>query len=201
MTGRSLFSRCAWLVVGLLCVAVLHAALRLISNDIATRFVRPYVPLTKEGAFTRAVQVCNQSGIRPYTENCSMPSDGSISTEMVAHKADYEYREFEPVKERIDDVTNIVLGMVYAALGLSALWAFKSWFGANIWPMLAGFVRPLRASLDLSERGASWRLRRAEKEFRTLKSLHDDGLISEDVFVTRRNKLMAAIKAGPKGKS
>lgn len=201
MKGRGLFSRCAWLAVGLICAGAVHVALRLMSDDIATRFVQPYVPLTREEAFTRAVKACNDSGMRPYIENCSMPSDINISTEMVVHKADYEYRKFEPVKERVNDVINIALGMVYAALALAALWAFKSWFGANIWPMLAGFIGPLRTSLDLSEMGASRRLRRAENEFRTLKSLRDDGLITEDVFVTRRNKLKAAIKAGPMSKS
>lgn len=200
MTGRGLFSRCAWLAVGLFCAGALHVALRLMADDIATRFVQPYVPLPKEGAFQRAIKTCNDSIMRPYLENCSMPSEGGISTEMAVHKADYEYRKFGPVKERVDDVTNSALGMVYAALALAALWAFKSWFGANIWPKLAGFVGPLRASLDLSERGASRRLRRAEKEFRTLKSLRDDGLIAEDVFVTRRNKLKAAIMVGPKSK-
>lgn len=201
MTGRDLFSRCAWLAVGLFCAGAIHVALRLMADDIATRFVQPYVPLTGIGAFEEAVKACNSSSMRPYLENCSMPIEQAISREMVVHKANYEYRTVGPVRERVDDVTNFALGMVYAALALAALWAFKSWFGANIWPTLTGFVGPLRTSLDLSERGASRRLRRAEKEFRTLKSLRDDGLIAEDVFVTRRNKLKAAIKADPKSNS
>lgn len=201
MTGRSLFSRCAWLIVGLLCAGALHFALSLMANDIATLFVQAYVPLTKEEAFKQAVSSCNRSSMRTYLENCSMPSENTVSEEMENHKFYYDRREFEPIKSRVHDVTNVAFGVVYATLALVALWAFINWFIANVWPMLAGSLGVLRNSLDLSEKSAARRLRRAEKEFRTLKSLRDDGLIAEDVFVARKDKLKAGIKANPVSKS
>ena len=197
MTGRGLLSRCAWLILGLIFAGALHLTLRLLASDIATQFAQAYVPLTKEEAFKLAVNSCDGSIIRRYQENCSVPNGSTVSVEMERHKAEYDYRKFSPVKERVQDVTDFALGMVYAALALAAIWAFVSWFTTNVWPMLAGVIGSVRNSLDLSEKSTAWRLRRAEEEFRTLKSLRDDGLIAEEVFAARKGKLKAAIKGNP----
>lgn len=187
-------------MVGLLFAGGLHLAVRLMASDITTQFVQAYVPLTKEEAFKQAVNSCDRSSMRPYLEDCSMPSESTVSAEMENHKFYYNRREFEPVKGRVHDVTDFALGVIYASLALAALWAFKNWFSFNVWPTLAGFRGAIRSTLDLSEKGSAWRLRRAEKEFRTLKSLRDDGLLAEDVFVARKDKLKAAIKANPVSK-
>jgi len=200
MTGRGLLSRYAWLILGLIFAGALHLTLRLMAKDIATQFAQAYVPLTKEEAFRLAVSSCDSSMMRRYQENCSVPSGGAVSVEMERHKAEYDYRKFSPVKERVQEVTDFALGVVYAAFALAAFWAFVNWFATNVWPMLAESMGVLRSSLNLSEKSTAWRLRRAEEEFRTLKSLRDDGLIAEDVFVARKGKLKAAINSNPERK-
>ena len=130
-----------------------------------------------------------------------MPSESSVLTWMERDKANYEYQEVQPVARRVRDATDVGFGMVYAALALGALWAFKTWFAVNVWPRLVSLVGPLQASLNLSETRATRRLRRAQEEFRTLKSLRDDGLIGEELFVARKNKLKAAISPVTTGKS
>ena len=62
-----------------------------------------------------------------------------------------------------------------------------------------GHIAPTEA-VTCSSR-ATRRLRRAQEEFRTLKSLRDDGLIGEELFVARKNKLKAAISPAAAGKS
>ena len=200
MTGRAFFSRCAWLTVALICAGALHLALSLNAQSIATPLVKAYVPLTKEVAAKQAIEACNGS-VRRYSEDCSMPSESSVLTWMERDKANYEYQEVQPVARRVRDATDVGFGMVYAALALGALWAFKTWFAVNVWPRLVSLVGPLQASLNLSETRATRRLRRAQEEFRTLKSLRDDGLIGEELFVARKNKLKAAISPVTTGKS
>lgn len=198
MTGKSLFSRYAQLAFVLVCLGTLQLTMWFNIEEVARPFVQAYVPLTKTGAVKRAVESC-ESRFQPYYKNCSTPNEEDISFEIRMNEARYEERELRPVEEKVRGVASIVLGILYGALALTALWAFKSWFVMNIWPMLAGFFARWRTSLNVSERGTARRLRQAEKDFRTLKSLRDDELITEDVFITRRNKLKAAIKADPTG--
>lgn len=200
MTGKSLFSRYAKLAFALVCVGALHLTIWLNVEKVARPFVPAYVPLTKNEAIKRAGKSC-ESSFQQYFKDCSTPSEEDILSETRMNEARYEYEELRPFEEKVRDVASVVLGIGYAALALAALWAFKSWFVLNIWPMLAAFFRRLHTSLDLSERGATRRLRRAEEDFRTLKSLLDDGLIAEDVFIARRNKLKAAINVGTTGRS
>lgn len=200
MTGKNLFSRYAKLAFALVCVGALHLTIWLNAEKVARPFVQAYVPLTKNEAIKRAVKSC-ESRFQAYFTDCSTPSEEDISREIQINEERYQYRELRPIEEKIRDVASIMFGIVYAALALVGLWAFKSWFAMNIWPMLAVFFRRLHTSLDLSEREATRRLRRAEEDFRTLKSLRDDGLIAEDVFIVRRNKLKAAISVGTTGNS
>jgi len=201
MTGRALFSRCAFLTFCLIFAGALHLTLSLNANDIAKPFVQAYVPLDKKQAIKQAVNNCEKSaGFQFALVDCSIPSKEDILMQISRHREAYEYGELQPVVKNVRNVTDFALGSVYAALALGALWALIRWFGSNIWPKLAKSAGPLRtsllrASLNLSERGAARRLRRAEEEFRTLKSLRDEGLITEDVFVARKNKLKAAIKS------
>ena len=188
------------MTVVLICAGALHVALSLNAYSIATPLVKAYVPLTKEAATKQTTEACDRS-LRRYNEDCSTPSESSVLTWMERDKTNYEYQEVHPVARRVRDATDIAFGMVYAALALGAIWAFKSWFGVNVWPRLVSLVGPLRASLNLSETRATRRLRRAQEEFRTLKSLRDDGLISEELFVARKNKLKAAISPAAAGKS
>lgn len=199
MTGKGLFSKLAGLGVVLLCAGVLHLAISLMAEDIARIFVPVYSPIGKKEAKELAVKSCESNRENyPYTwghKNCSIPSGDDVSVQIQEHERNYKYYTLEPVKDIVINVTNFVIGTMYAALFLVGLWAIKTWFVANLWPNISGLLRPLRRSLNLSEMGASRRLRRVEAEFSTLKSLRDDGLITEEVFVARKNKLKAAIKA------
>jgi hypothetical protein len=199
MTGKGLFSKLAGLAVVLLCAGALHLAISLMAEDIARIFVPIYSPIGKEEAKELAVKTCQSDSNYRYSwqpyKDCSMPSKEDITMQIQGHERDYKNYTLGPVKEIVLNVTNFVIGTMYAAVSVIGLWAIKTWFVANLWPKISGLLRPLHRTLNLSEMSATRRLRRVEAEFRTLKSLRDDGLITEEVFVSRKNKLKAAIKA------
>ena len=199
MTGKSLFSKLAGFGVVLLCAGALHLAIFLKAEDIARIFVPVYSPIGKEAARELAVKGCESyKKDYPYSwgdKACSIPSENDIAMQIEGHESDYNRHTLDPVKDIVLDVTGFVIGTMYAALFIMGLWAIKTWFVANLWPRIADLLKPLHRSLNLPEMGASRRLRRVEAEFSTLKSLRDDGLITEEDFVARKNKLKAAIKA------
>lgn len=201
MTGKNLFSRLTWLGGILLCAGALHIALTLNNEGIARLFLGAYVPLAKESAISRAVEFCNRESMSwpwPSQKNCSLPSDSDIAMELRKHEENYKYYVVSPAKEIVRDVTNFALGSVYAILFIASLWMLIKWFAANLWPKISGLAGTLHRSINWTEMGAARRLRRAEEEFRTLKNLRDEGLIAEEVFVARKDRLRAAIRTDQK---
>jgi hypothetical protein len=197
MTGRNLISRLTWLGCFLLCAGALHLASTLGNKDIARLFIRSYVPLAKEEATRRAIELCDRDSMSwswQSRKNCSLPSDSDVAMELRKHEQDYEYSIARSAETNVRDGTNFAFGSVYAILFIAGLWGLIRWFAANIWPKIAGFAGTLHRSINWTEMGATRRLRRAEDEFRTLKNLRDQGLIAEDVFVARKDKLRAAIR-------
>jgi hypothetical protein len=195
MNGRALISRFCWLTTGLLCVGAIHVAATLNVDVIARPFHRDYVPISSEEARRVAEEECGHSMAGFAYRDCT-PTAAAVSWALEKDQLVFIEREVEPIRERIRDVVNIVGGILYALLALGALWAIKSWFAASSWPRvrrLVGLAKPAWTSVDLSGMNETRRLRRAEAEFKTLKSLRDEGLITEAVFVARKDKLKAGI--------
>lgn len=130
------------------------------------------------------------------SEDCFSLIEMHVRAEIERHRSLYEYDTLRLAKDRILEVAAVAFAFIYATLAPAALWAVKSWLVINVWPLLAKTLGSLQASWTFADRTSARRLRRAEEEFRTLKSLHDDRMIAEEAFVDRRNKLKIRLTAG-----
>lgn len=70
----------------------------------------------------------------------------------------------------------------------------------QLWPVLrskAGAMRRIATSkfnVNVEEVVQSWRFKKAEEEFQTLKSLHSNGLITEEAFRQRKQDLVRSLQ-------
>jgi hypothetical protein len=84
-----------------------------------------------------------------------------------------------------------------AFLWIAAAAAFLMWCRSTLLPIVGRFRAKLRdrssLSVDLQSIGANRRVRQAESDFATLKNLHDNGLINDEMFNLRKEELKAAL--------
>jgi hypothetical protein len=195
MTSRAFRNRMAALLIVLAIVAGTHLGLRLNSTDIARSFATTYVPLSKQEAVERVQKYCKEiSEWSHQRQYCNKSIEDRTAIEQRDHAATYESDVVGRMRDRFDDSVDIVAGFSYAAIALAAAWALLRWFGWNVWPTVARALGRVRVNLGMSDRRAAWQLQRAEKDFRTLKSLRDDDIITEEVFTQRRDRLKAGLK-------
>lgn len=208
MTIKALLVRYILLAVCLVGLGAAHSALLEHVPAIARHYAPPYVPLVKEEANKRATETYKAS-----TTNCDNPSDymgeylckmrltpsAPESVEQLerkeyeSHRWLYTQREILPLQEKLETATRLGFGMLYFIIAISALILTWRSFKSSRLPGLFGRIQDRRRSVrfrsNLKDVLAGHRLRNAEDEFRALKNLHDNGLITDDMFAMRKEEL------------
>jgi len=87
----------------------------------------------------------------------------------------------------------------YHATAFAAVVVFLLWFKSVLLPRLVALRDVVKertpSASDLKALGANRKVRQAENDFHTLKNLHDNGLINDEMFEKRKAELKEALSA------
>ncbi|MGE3349481.1 MAG: hypothetical protein AB7I35_18790 [Ramlibacter sp.] len=100
------------------------------------------------------------------------------------HREAYEDRVIAPKAKLLQISSHVGFGFLYAAAVLYLCILLKNTY-LTLRPFLV-----IPTALKKRRRAASWKLNRAEREFATLKTLYENGLITEQAFLKRKQDLM-----------
>ena len=95
---------------------------------------------------------------------------------------EHRHEVVEPLMERLKRTTNRVYAFFYVVIGLMLVGTVVR----QAWILALSFVSEPSGKVSLRDHAAGWRLRRKEKEFFRLKTLYENGLLTEEEF--RRKK-------------
>lgn len=140
--------------------------------------------------------ICNAIQRRDAGGN-SDEFDALIDNKLRAHRWAWKQREVGPRAEKFEEGFHIAFSMSYAVIALYALLALKQWFFSNGRQALNRRVAKLGTMSGISGRvsdiAANHKMRKAQADFQTLKSLHENGLITDEVFAKRKDALRAGL--------
>lgn len=189
-----------WLLLALIAVVVtgVLVAGQLNSDSIARMLAPEFVPLSEQQVKERAEGARASCGSRPYwmAERCDLDY---VRLAREGHLAAYEYDISGRAREVRSTLEGTLAGAL-ALLGLAALWALCRALYTKFAPVVRAGTRLATSSLDggVSEVMQRRRFNKAEKDFQTLKSLYENGLITEDVFNQRKDLLTQTLREAAK---
>jgi hypothetical protein len=180
-----------------------------VKNDaaygIAHRAARPYVPLSDENALAEAFVACrNYSELHALSfDECETlyenPSSELLKSAHESHRLVFDRAEIFPRFEELQDQYLTYFERFLVFLGLVAAAVFLLWCRSTLLPLVLRFSAKLRDRSNLSAGietfGATRQVRQAESDFATLKNLHDNGLIDDEMFNLRKEELRVALTA------
>lgn len=206
MTGKSLLKRWAYLTIFVVCAG---AGLKLwleSAEAIAERLVPAYVPMSAEDVFKAAELPCNRPpGAASGCLNAQPPNSTdsmyvqiqgrsqfiveslSLRAVNLRHQRDYKDRVIAPKAKSLVIGGQVSFGFLYVAAALYLILLLKDTF------VVLRRVVVLPPVFTGRGRAGSWTLSRAQREFATLKSLYDNGLITEAAFLKRKQDLVARL--------
>jgi hypothetical protein len=108
------------------------------------------------------------------------------------------HEEGSGVWDEVERLTTM-FEVFYIVVSIAALLVFALWFKATLLPRLVAvkdLVKERTPSVgDLKDIGANRKVRQAESDFQTLKNLHENGLIDDEMFEKRKAVLKEALSA------
>jgi hypothetical protein len=193
----SLLTRWTWLLASLPCAVALHVALHLNAPLIAGQFVPAYTPYSVEEAASRGRSVCeNDISARTVGIDCEKALPDYMAAVQTG-KAVATQGEVDYLSEKIQIAAGIIFCIVYGALAMFATRLFTEWRDSRPQRLVrhssADTADPLVPLQRLKRMSAARSLRNAEEEYRTLESLHDKGLITDEMFEKGKRDLTAAL--------
>jgi len=172
---------------------------------IAVKAAPPYVPLSDERALAEAFAACLDDpklGGLSFT-TCETiyenPSPELLKSAHESHSLAFDRAEVFPRYEELQDQYLTYFEGFLVFLGLVAAAVFLLWCRSTLLPLALRFSAKLRDRSNLSAGietfGATRQVRQAESDFATLKNLHDNGLIDDEMFNLRKEELRVALTA------
>lgn len=223
MTFKMLLMRWFWSALGVTVLALTFVAIVEHGDTLAELTAPAYLPLSDEEVFKRAGVECvhppgartgcvypeiaeyEETGnyLRDYHQKALAKSDRiDLSLKMSgpesSNRSEYYEREVRPRHERLTRWTGIGLAILCLLIVVSALASTRAWWNTRA-PLDVDIkwkkILPGALGRGMRDAAASRKLRRIETDFQALKSLRDNGLISDAVFEERKNVLRSSIDA------
>jgi hypothetical protein len=168
---------------------------------------KPYVELTDAQAIRWGYEQCKQStarqeGLAQSGYTCerlySNPIPEIVSSARYDHRRAHSIEEYDRLRPKITRLDDN-LELFYGAVGLGACAVFLLWCRSTLLPLLTRLKETVRertpSPSELKALGANRKVRQAESDFVTLKNLHDNGLINDEMFEKRKDELKVALSA------
>lgn len=190
-------------------------------NDIAQRMVFPYIPLTSEEVYRLArvpcvrpkgadagcerprVQLAQLTGdvlldshLRQLADSQDRIIDLTLAGPQAAHRREWEEREIAPVAKKIGLWADIIGGTFGLVIFLYAMTVIWTWLASQGFARIGQTAQLVADSgsklLDLKGKAESRKLQELERDFLALKTLFDNGIISEEDYTERKARFSAA---------
>ena len=221
MKFKTVVIRWIWAGIGLFLVAFGYAGISQNADSIAKWIAPRYVGLNEEEIFKRSNIPCvRPAGAKA---GCSYPdaeapepsgdkwrdranaklSELKHAREVIAiqtpeylHYNEYFEREIVPRRDRLTLWTGILFSLVAIGIVLYSLGSARTWWKTSAASDMARVRHKLFQSSWISkvqDDVASRKLRRLDSDFQALRSLHQNGLISDEQFEQRKQALRASI--------
>jgi hypothetical protein len=197
-----------WFVLGLLAGigTKVYSAKQDGAEAAAIKEAPPYVKVSDAEAIAKAIASCRDDAnlsvqLMLAEATCesfyaNRATDG-IKLAQQSHREQFYRAEVYPRERELETLYTTYFERYLVCLSLAAGIAFLMWCRSTLLPLLGRFYGKLRdrASLptDLQSIAANRRVRQAEADFATLKNLHDNGLINDEMFNLRKEELKAAL--------
>ncbi|AMO23984.1 hypothetical protein GCM10027034_19090 [Ramlibacter solisilvae] len=209
-----------WLKLALILggLVAAHVTLHIYATtSFAQLFAPTYVPLTEAEAQERypshvaSVQADQKIWIKidcyrrhPFggLEYCDEQAEAAVraapkpplSDVHSEHKKAYQNKEVIPLVNIFREYALPgIFGLFYAAIVLSGLWSVVRWLaGLGLGAKLSWIPRALKT---LKARHSGRKLRKAVRDFSDLAALHQNGLISDEMFSRKKAEIKAGLKA------
>jgi hypothetical protein len=172
---------------------------------VAHKAARPYVPLSDEDAIAEAFAECQNDpellalSFRACDTIYENPSPKLLKAAHESHSLAFDRAEIFPRVHELQDQYLTYFERFLVFLGLTATAVFLLWCRSTLLPLAVKFHAKLRARSSLSTGietfSATRQVRQAESDFATLKNLHDNGLIDDEMFHLRKEELRLALTA------
>jgi len=199
-----------WAGIGVT-VALANGVYDSLSKDVPERAeheAQPYVAVSDQEAIMRQYRSCFQDKdlqlqLLAAGSSCeklySNPSAEMVKNAQEAMHWDYYGREIAPrIKERRSTLDGN-LKLFLSAAAFAAATVFLLWCKSTLLPRLKAMKEVVRERApsveDVKALGANRKVRQAESDFQTLKNLHDNGLINDEMFEKRKEELKVALSA------
>ncbi|HJV02083.1 MAG TPA: hypothetical protein VJ752_16205 [Burkholderiaceae bacterium] len=190
-----------------------------VSNIAERLFAPSYIPIADNEALAAGrsafeERVAENARKREKWKDCAANTDeylvGSLCQYLVAeniesqdeakwvsvgheiHRNLFLWNEVRPHEAKAENLINWIFGILYFSLVLFVLLGFKRWLTSSVVPR----IRKRLEGIDVTRIGGVFRgmnarrkLRKAESDFITAKNLYENGLITEEMFLMRKNKL------------
>lgn len=136
-------------------------------------------------------------GARPVNV-APISADQLVANGRAMHRAVFEYEEIAIHNDTTENLLNFTFGSVYILIALAELRFIAKWFNFKILPRLRSTSGRLKETVPdlggVKSVLARRRLQQLEKEFNTLKNLHENGLIDDAAFEQRKAELRASLE-------
>jgi hypothetical protein len=136
------------------------------------------------------------------------PVDDASDAQLIANghrinRASFFQSEVAPRIKPTENYIDIAFACGYAVLAMILVFAFTRWLKFEGVPAMRQNLESMKESVpslpplpplpNIKALNAGRKLRQAEKEFETLKNLHDNGLITDEMFLKRKAELKASL--------
>lgn len=180
-----------------------HVSISNNSRKIASDYAIPYVEMSNEDAYKDAYNMQSESS----RELDRILQQTSVSPDSIALQKRWHYQKYvstyvEPIQDKINIVVGIFFSLGYMILAFLAGRVFYRWMQADGGRIIFGSLRrlwcfPIKilGNLGLKTLFLNHQLKVAETEFLRLKSLFDNGLITENEFLTKKAEIERKIRS------
>lgn len=207
MTTKKLFV--IWAFLGALSAVsfLIHTNTMKRAEEVAWQQAPRYVPLTDTAAVLEySYNDCEEDPARELiflyrNMDCNKahanPTQRMVDEAIEIHKNKFYRREVLPLKYKVEKASksNTEFFMT-TILGFAAA-ALLFWFKSVALPRLAKTKSDITERSDIAQNlkaaGANRKVRKAESDFSTIKNLHENGLISDEMFEKRKDELREAL--------
>lgn len=173
----------------------------------ASRSKFRYVELSDTQLIQMRYEKCHNSPsfraeLATYGSSCeklySNASEEMINSARIDYKSDLAHKAFEDSWPEIKKLNSMQEIFCYAT-AFAAVVVFLLWFKSVLLPRLVAVKDVVKertpSASDLKALGANRKVRQAESDFQTAKNLHDNGLISDEMFEKRKTELKESLSA------
>jgi hypothetical protein len=214
---KNLLVKLCWLAICVGIMIPMHLGLKDKAYTFAEeRATIKYVPISEEEVYRRAGVLC----VRPLGEEDGCQdevTDAKANDALEAyqqtqkeklrslrlylarsgHKQEYDKEHVFPLMNTLQHGLDIGFGILYSAIALYVMLFMCKWFSSRGRLAIGrGMEKIGNAAVPegVKDFASNRKLRQVQEDFNTLKKLHENGLITEEMFLKRKREMQFALE-------